>query len=141
MNDAVIETNRGSRRMGRSILAVLVGIVAGIIVTLATDIALHAAGVFPALGQPTSDRLLLLATAYRSVYSVLSCYIIARLAPDRPMQHALIGGVVAFVVSLIGAVATWNRGLGPHWYPVALVVLAMPLAWAGGKIRMIQLRR
>ena len=139
MNDAVMEADRGSRHTGRSIFAVLVGIVVGIIITLATDIALYAAGVFPALGQPMSDRLLLLATAYRSVYSVLSCYIIARLAPDRPMQHALIGGVVSFVVSLIGAVATWNRGLGPHWYPIALVLLSMPLAWAGGKIRVMQL--
>jgi hypothetical protein len=141
MKDAVMEANRGSRHTGRSIAAVLVGIVVGIFITLATDIALHAAGVFPPLGQPTSDRLLLVATAYRSVYSVLSCYIIARLAPDRPMQHALIGGVVSFVVSLIGAVATWNRGLGPHWYPVALVLLSIPLAWVGGKIRVMQLRR
>ncbi len=28
---------------------------------------------------------------------------------------------------------------GPHWHPLALIVLAMPMAWAGGKLRLMQL--
>jgi hypothetical protein len=51
----------------RSIGAVLAGAVAGIVVTLATDAALHKAGVFPPLGQPTPGGPLLLATLYRTV--------------------------------------------------------------------------
>jgi len=87
------------------------------------------------------DGALLLATSYRTVYGVLGSYIMARLAPDRPMQHALVGGFLGLVVSIAGAAATWNKGpaFGPHWYPLALVVLAMPQAWAGGKFRMMQL--
>ena len=42
------------RRLGRSIGAVLAGIVAGVILSLGTDMLLHVAGVFPALGQPMS---------------------------------------------------------------------------------------
>jgi hypothetical protein len=58
------------------------------------------------------------------------------------MMHALIGGAIGLVVSAIGAIVTWNRGpaFGPHWYPVALVVIAMPCAWLGGKLRLMQLR-
>jgi hypothetical protein len=84
---------------------------------------------------------LLLATIYRTIYGILSTYITARLAPNRPMQHALAGGFIGLVVSIVGAAVTWNKGpaFGPHWYPVALVVLAMPMAWAGGKLRVIQL--
>jgi hypothetical protein len=93
--------------------------VAGIVLTLGTDFGLHAAGVFPALGQAMSSELLAIATAYRTVYSVVGSYITARLAPNRPIQHALVGGVVGLVVSIAGAVATWNRGLGPHWYGCA----------------------
>ena len=37
------------------------------------------------------DRALLLATTYRTVYGVAASYIVARLAPDRPMGHALGG--------------------------------------------------
>jgi hypothetical protein len=30
--------------------------------------------------------------------------------------------------------ATWNKNLGPHWYPIALVILAIPQCWLGGKL-------
>jgi hypothetical protein len=130
------------RHIGRSIGAVLAGIVAGVVLTLGTDVVLHATGVFPPWGQPVGDSPLLLATAYRTVYGILASYIAARLAPDRPMTHALAGGGVGVVASTVGAVVTWNRGpaFGPHWYPLALIVLAMPSAWAGGKLHEMHLR-
>jgi len=85
-----------------------------------------------------TDRMLLVATAYRTLYGVIAGYVVARIAPHRPMLHTLIGGVIGFAVSILGAVATWNRGLGPHWYPLALIVLAMPQAWVGGRLFVIQ---
>jgi hypothetical protein len=35
----------------------------------------------------------------------------------------------------------WNRvaEFGPRWYPIALVVLAMPQSWLGGQLRVMQL--
>jgi hypothetical protein len=131
-----------TRRTGRSIGAVIVGMAIGVAVTIATDMVLHAVGVFPPWGQPVPDGPLALATAYRMVYGVLGSYIIARLAPDRPMGHALVGGAIGVIVSTIGAVATWNSGpaFGPHWYPLALIATAMPCAWLGGKLRLIELR-
>jgi len=86
-----------SRRIGRSIGALLMGIFAGAILSFGTDELLHSAGIFPALGQPMNDALLLLATAYRTVYSVVGSYIVARLAPDRPMQHAMASGIGSLV--------------------------------------------
>jgi hypothetical protein len=132
---------RPRRQTGRSVLAVVLGILAGLIPTIATDAALHATGVFPALGQTMSDGLCVLATAYRLVFAMFGSYIIARLAPDRPMWHALVGGVVGVIASTVGAVATWNHvpSLGPHWYPVALSVTSLPCAWLGGKLRLMQL--
>jgi hypothetical protein len=135
------ETQR-PQHIGRSIGAVLAGIVAVVILSLGTDVGLHAVDVFPPWGQPVGDKPLLLATAYRTVYSIVACYIAARLAPERPMTHALAGGVVGLVVSIVGTAVTWNKGpaFGPHWYPLALIVLAMPCAWAGGKLRETQLQ-
>src|SRR5947207_8221418 len=139
----MIDTNP-PRRIGRSSIAVLVGMVVGIAVTLSTDEILHIVGVFPPWGASMvgSDGALLLATVYRTVYGVLGSYIMARLAPDRPMTHALVGGFLGLVVSIAGAAATWNKGpaFGPHWYPFALIVLAMPQAWAGGKLYQMQSR-
>ncbi|MGB6958844.1 MAG: hypothetical protein WBF01_00445 [Candidatus Acidiferrum sp.] len=131
------------RQVGRSIVAVLAGVVAGMVLSLATDVLLHLARVFPPWGASMDgyDGALLLATIYRTVYGILSSYIAARLAPNRPMLHAMVLGILGFVVSLLGAAATWNKGpaFGPHWYPVALVVLALPTAWLGGKLRLVQL--
>jgi hypothetical protein len=124
-------------------LAVLAGIVVGVAITLATDEILHRIGVFPPWGASMVgfEGALLLATIYRTVYGVLSSYVTARLAPSQPMQHALIGGFIGLLASAAGAVATWNKGpaFGPHWYPLALVVLALPTAWVGGKLRVRQL--
>jgi hypothetical protein len=130
------------RRIGRSIGAVLIGIVVGVLLTLVTDMVLHVIGLFPPLGQPVADAPLVLATAYRIVYGALGSYIIALLAPNRPVLHALIGGAFGALASTVGAVVTWNRGpaFGPHWYPIALILTALPCAWVGGKLRLMQLR-
>jgi hypothetical protein len=138
-----ITSGKQTRRpLGRSIVAVVVGILAGVIPTLITDVVLHATGVFPPLGERMSDGPLVLATAYRVLYGILGSYVIARLAPARPMLHALIGGLIGVVVSGIGAVVTWNHvpSLGPHWYPIALIITALPCAWVGGRLRLMQLR-
>jgi hypothetical protein len=120
----------------RSVGAVLAGLLFIFIVTTIVDVVLHATGVFPPWGQPMSDALFGVATAYRIVISIVGCYIAARLAPDRPMGHALVLGAIGVVISAIGAAVTWNKGpaFGPHWYPLLLVVVAMPCAWVGGKL-------
>ena len=133
------ETNSG-RRTGRSVAALLAGFVVVLILSLGTDVVLHATGVFPKLGQAMSNPLFFLATAYRTVYAIIGSYITARVAPCKPMQHALVGGLIGLALSIVGALVTWNKPeLGPHWYPLALVVTALPCAWIGGRIRTAQL--
>jgi hypothetical protein len=130
----------GERRLGRSIFAIATGIIVGVALTLITDTVLHKIGFYSPLGQTTADKPLAVATVYRVVFSVLGAYIIARLAPNRPMFHSLISGVIGLMVSIVGALATWNHvpPLGPHWYPVALVVTALPCAWLGAKLYLTQ---
>jgi|SRR5262245_1045473 len=130
--------NRILRRTG----AVLAGVLVIIILSIAMDTMTHASGVFPPFGQPMADALFVVALTYRSVFSVAGSYIAARLAPYRSMQHALTVGAVGLGLSVLGAALTRGRGpeFGPLWYPVALLVLAMPCAWAGGRLREMQLR-
>jgi hypothetical protein len=124
----------------RSAGAIFAGLVVIFILSTVVDVILHVSGVFPPWGQPMSDALFALATAYRIVISVFGCWLAARLAPARPMRHALALGGVGVIVSAIGSAATWNRGpaFGPHWYPLALIALSIPCAWLGGFIRRIQ---
>lgn len=125
-----------SSSMLRSIGAIVAGLVAIFVLSLGTDVALHALGVYAPWGQPISDKLALLATAYRIVYAVVGSYIAARLAPGKSMQHALVLGGIGIVLSALGAAATWNHvpSLGPHWYSVVLILISLPCAWLGGKM-------
>ena len=45
---------------------------------------------------------------------------------------------MGIVLGLVGVVATWNLGLGPRWYPISLVALAIPQCWASGRIYEMQ---
>jgi hypothetical protein len=125
----------------KSIGAVLAGAVASIILEIGTDELFHVTGVFPPIGQPMNNGLFLLATLHRTIFGVLGAYITARLAPNRPMLHALILGAIGVAVAILGTVVTWNKGpeFGPHWYPIAFVLLGMPQSWIGGKLRELQL--
>jgi hypothetical protein len=89
----------------KSIWAVLGGVLVIIVVTTLVDIAMHAIGVFPPMDQPINDALALLAIAYRIVITVGGAWLTARLAPDKPMKHAMILGVVGFL-GIVGVVAT-----------------------------------
>ena len=128
---------RDSKRTLRSIGAVLAGLFVIFVLSLGTDVVLHATGLFPPWFQPMAGPLFVLALAYRCAYAVLGCYIAARLAPSRPMKHAMILGVIGVFLSLAGVIGTWNAGpeFGPKWYPLALVASSLPCAWLGGKLR------
>jgi hypothetical protein len=105
---------------------------------------MHSMGYFSKSGPPIPDgRPFLLATVYRSVYGIVGNFITAKLAPARPMFHALVGGAIGFVLALIGVIASRYMGpeYGPHWYPIALAITALPCAWLGGKFGEVSARR
>ena len=118
--------------LGKSIWAVVAGVLFIVVVTTLVDILLHAVSIYPPQGVPLTDGLALLATAYRFVISVAGAWITAKLAPHGPMKHAMVLGVVGTCLGLVGVFATWNLGLGPRWYPISLAVLAIPQCWLGG---------
>ena len=122
-----------SRRLGRSILAIFLGFVAVVVLSLGTDEVFHLLRVYPPWNEPMhAPGLNLLALSYRIVYTVLGSYIAARVAPSSPMFHAWVLGVIGFVLGTTGAIATIPMHLGPAWYPIAIAATALPCAWLGG---------
>jgi len=118
----------------RSIGAVAAGLLLIVILSIATDGMMVKMGMFPPLNQGTySTTMLFTALLYRSIYGVLGGYVTARIAPFNPIKHAVILGLIGTVLSIIGAIACWN--LSAHWYPVALVITALPTCWLGGRLR------
>jgi hypothetical protein len=125
----------------KSIAAVFAGAIVSVVLSVGTDAVMRAVGIFPQDDRPMSDALFALATLYRTIYGVLGAYVTARLAPHRPMMHALVLGAIGVVASTAGAIAMWSKlpAMGPKWYPLLLIALALPPAWLGGKLRLMQL--
>src|SRR5262245_19003518 len=126
-----LEPTTPRRRTLRSVGAVLGGLAATFVATTVIDIALHAAGVFPALGVRMADALFVLAFAYRIVLNTGGGYIAARLAPSRPLAHALALGAIGMIIATAGAIAF--AGQGPVWYSLANIAIAVPCAYVGAK--------
>jgi hypothetical protein len=120
--------------LGRSVGAVVVGFIVTALLSVGTDAVMHASGVYPPWGEQMAGGLFVWATVYRIVFTVLGGYLTAALAPRRPMSHVMALGAVGTLAATVGAVATWNAGpaFGPKWYPLLLVVTALPCVWAGG---------
>jgi hypothetical protein len=130
---------KAPRRLGLSVLAIVAGFIAVIILSFGTDAILRALKLY---NDRMSDPLFMVAAVYRTIYGIIGSYITARVAPYAPMAHALTGGIIGFVLSILGTVVSWSHPeMGPHWYPVALVITALPSAWIGGRIRHRQISR
>jgi hypothetical protein len=127
--------------MIRSIGAVVLGFVLIGVLSVSGDMVLRAVmpGAFDAEGAVGSTPVLLLVQAYVAVFAIFGCYAAARLAPNRPMAHALVLGVLGLVFNIAGSIARWDHA--PAWYHVLAIALVMPYAWLGGRLRERQLER
>jgi len=134
MATPALSVNTGQRNIARSIAAVFAGFVLGAALSLITDEILHLLKVYPPWGQPMTDYPgeNALALCYRLLFTVLSGYLTAKLAPRYPVQHAVILGSIGLVVCTLGLIATLPLHLGPAWYPISLAVTALPCTWLGG---------
>jgi hypothetical protein len=117
----------------RSVAAVLLGWAATVALSLTVDHVLQRTKILPGWGQPVWDPWLnLLALGYRCGFSVFGSYLAAKVAPCHPMLHAMMLGIIGFLLSLLGAVTAIQNNFGPAWYPLALAAATLPCAWLGG---------
>lgn len=116
----------------KSIGAVLAGFMAVVILSIVTDFIVESLKFFPPANQSTAYVwwMLLIALIYRTLYTVVGGYVTALLAPNKPIRHTVILGIVGIIAGTLGTVANWN--MGNQWYPIMLVVLALPSTWLGG---------
>jgi hypothetical protein len=119
----------------KSIGAVLAGIIISVVLSVGTDALLNKLGVFPPISDAASylPWMLMLALVYRCMYAVVGGYIIAKLAPAKPMGLVIIAGCIGLAVSILGVIVGWKEG--NHWYPIALAITALPTTWLGGKLQ------
>jgi len=120
----------------KGIGAILAGMIFIVVSHTGTDFVLERLGVFPPPEQGFHITwMVVTATVYRSIYTVVGGYVTAALAPDPPMRYVVILGLIGLTLGTLAAIATIPMKLGPAWYPIALAVLALPCVWLGGRLR------
>lgn len=127
--------------VARSVAAAVVGFLVIGLLAIGTDAIVKASvpGVFGADDRVDSVPWLLIIQLYVFVYAAFGCWLAARMAPNRPMRHALILGVLGLAFNIAGTIALWDKM--PAWYHIVALALVMPAAWMGGRIRERQLQR
>lgn len=117
----------------KSAVAVIAGFSTLAILATTTDSVLEKVGVMkpePFVENPV--LVIAVVILYRTIFAALGCYVAARTAPNKPVQHAMILGIICVVLTIVGLVAMWD--IPPRWYPISLIVLTLPAAWLGGKM-------
>lgn len=117
----------------RSVATIFFGFVAVVVLSVGTDQILHLLRIYPPWDEPMRDTgLLLLALSYRMIYTVVGGFIAAWLAPEAPMRHAVILGIIGLLPGAGGIAAGAAMDLGPLWYPIALALTGLPCCCLGG---------
>lgn len=117
----------------KSIGAIVAGFAILVILSIVTDSILEKTGIMKT--EPFNENpvwLISIIILYRTIFNTFGCYLTARLAPNKPVRHAIILGVIGVVLTIVGLIAMWD--IPPRWYPISLIVLTLPAAWLGGKM-------
>ncbi|MFB5651733.1 hypothetical protein ACE5IS_13875 [Leptospira wolffii] len=117
------------KKIWKSVWAVFAALLVIFVVTTIIDIILHGIRFFPGWDQKLNDLHAAVASVYRVLTGIMGGYIVARLAPSKPMTHALILGFIGVVISSLGAI--FMGGMGPAWYSIGLIVVSLPCSWLG----------
>jgi len=118
----------------KSILAVLAGFVAIFILTAGFDTVLEKAGLLtPDHFDSNPGYIIGIAIICRAFFITGGACLTARLAPSRPMLHAMILGCLGVLINISGTVMMWNTA--PHWFPILLNLLPLPCGWLGAKLK------
>jgi hypothetical protein len=130
-----------SGTVARSVGAVVVGFVFIAALSFGADAVIrvslpHAYG---ADGSIASTAVLLASLVYMAIFAITGCYLAARLASHRPMEHALVLGALGLAFTVIAVIGM--RGSLPLWYGAVSVLTVFPYAWLGGRLREVEMAR
>lgn len=120
----------------KNFLAVIAGLAFVIVLSTGLDAIMHRTGIYPddPTGMTTGDWVL--ALSYRLVIAIVGGWITARIAESRPEFFAIVLGIIGTIFGLAGLAMAWmmRPNLGPLWYPLLLVVTAIPCTWLGARL-------
>jgi peptidoglycan/LPS O-acetylase OafA/YrhL len=119
-------------------VAVAAGFFTTAVLSLGGDLAFRAMSpaAFAANGQARDIGVLIFVLAYTAAFGIAGGYVAARFADRRPVAHALALGIVALIISTVITIFAWSTR--PAWYHIMALLLVLPAALLGGKLRELQ---
>jgi len=123
--------------------AIVIGFLITLILTRGTDILLEITGIFPTVEEQQKFGFNILwmnivAIVYRIGFTILGGYLTAKISVSRPMRNVRILGIIGTVIAIIGNIVVSQipemANVLPLWFSIALVVIAFPSVWFGGKL-------
>jgi hypothetical protein len=118
--------------MARFILSIIAGFLFAAILSTAVDHIFHVTGIYPPYGAPMRDHgLLIIAFAYRAVFSIAGAYVTAFIAREKAMKAAVTLGVIGSLLWLVGAIIMWEFAY--PWYNILGVITGVPFSIIGAK--------
>lgn len=117
----------------KSVGAIQAGFALGATLSVATDFLFDKIGIMSMDNfKETSAIIIFIVIFYRFIFNIIGCYLTAKLAPSKPMMHAVIMGITGTIISILGSLAMWD--LAVVWYNIAIILIALPSAILGGKL-------
>jgi hypothetical protein len=117
----------------KSILAIIAGFALGAILSIGTDFLLDKLGIMSMENfKQNSITIILLVILYRFTFNVIGCYLTAKMAPNKPMTHVIIIGIIGTVLSFLGSFAMWDKAV--PFYNITIILIALPSALLGGQL-------
>lgn len=120
----------------KSIGVILLSFAIIALMSVLTDFLLEKIGVLPNPEKGLFETwAILLVLFYRAIYTVFAGFIIARLAPNKPILHAIILGVIGTSITLWAISSPEFAQKSTLWFGYTLAILTIPCLWLGVKIQ------
>jgi hypothetical protein len=119
----------------KSVGVVLLAFVVNALLSIVTDFLLESIGVLPNPQKGLYETwAIILVLFYRAVYSILAGFIIGKLAPTKPMLHAIILGIIGTAITLLATISPGFTEKAPLWFGFTLAAIIIPSMLVGVKI-------
>lgn len=106
------------------------------LLSILTDFAFESIGVLPNPEDGLfSTGAIGLVLFYRGVYTVFAGFIVAKLAPNKAMLHAMILGLIGTTITVVATNSPSLADKAPLWYGYTLAGITIPCLWLGVKIK------
>jgi len=125
-----------SNSIFKSIGVILLAFAVIALLSMLTDFLLESIGALPNPQKGLFEKwAIFLVLFYRGVYTIFAGFIVAKLAPTKPMLHAIILGIIGTLITVIAVSSPSFSEKAPLWFGFTLAAITIPCLWLGVRIK------